>query len=169
MKPKAVQKTKLGANAKPVKPKVEAVAVPAPPAAAVKAIAKPPIAPPVAFTLKIAKPVPAVAKPAPAVAKPAPAPVVPVAPAPPKPLVTTVAARIDVGLGNELFIRGEGNGLSWEKGQLLECMDPTTWIWTTTQAKTAVVFKLLLNDQVWSLGNDLTVEPGQKVEVTPTF
>ncbi len=162
MKPKAVQKTKPGTTAKTVKPKTEAVAPPVPPAAAVKPTAKPASSPQVAFTPKIVKA-------APVVAKPAPAPAVPAAPAPPKPLVTTIAARIDVGLGNELFIRGEGNGLSWEKGQLLKCIDSTTWIWTSTQAETKLIFKLLLNDQVWSLGDDLAVEPGQKVEVTPTF
>jgi hypothetical protein len=30
--------------------------------------------------------------------------------------VTTIEAKIDVGFGNNLFVRGEGPGLSWEKG-----------------------------------------------------
>ena len=83
--------------------------------------------------------------------------------------MTTITARIDVGLGNALFIRGAGHGLSWEQGQMLECTDSTTWVWSTTQARSLIAFKLLLNDQVWSQGDDLTVEAGKQLEVTPVF
>src|SRR5688572_5617630 len=33
-----------------------------------------------------------------------------------RPVVTTITARVDVGFGNALFLRGEGAGLSWNKG-----------------------------------------------------
>ena len=107
------------------------------------------------------------AQPAARVAPAQPAP--PVAPVPVAPQVTTITARIDVGLGNALFIRGAGHGLSWEQGQMLECTDSTTWVWSTTQARSLIAFKLLLNDQVWSQGDDLTVEAGKQLEVTPVF
>jgi hypothetical protein len=84
-------------------------------------------------------------------------------------IITTVAAKIDVGLGNTLFIRGQGDGLNWEQGTPLHCAGPSTWLWTTKGAKEKVVFKLLLNDQVWSQGEDLTVEAGKRVEVVPVF
>jgi hypothetical protein len=32
-----------------------------------------------------------------------------------------------------------------------------------------VTFKLLLNDAVWSQGEDITAVPGSRVEVKPTF
>jgi hypothetical protein len=32
-----------------------------------------------------------------------------------------------------------------------------------------VVFKLLLNDQVWAKGEDVVVEAGRKIEVVPFF
>jgi hypothetical protein len=32
-----------------------------------------------------------------------------------------------------------------------------------------VVFKLLLNDQVWAKGEDVVVEAGRKIEVVPVF
>jgi hypothetical protein len=35
---------------------------------------------------------------------------------------TVVEARIDVGLGNALFIRGQGDGLNWDQGQPLACV-----------------------------------------------
>ncbi|MBI2949420.1 MAG: hypothetical protein HYY23_17410 [Verrucomicrobia bacterium] len=85
-----------------------------------------------------------------------------------KPL-TTVNARIDVGFGNALYIRGQGDGLSWDKGTPLECLDGATWVWSTKDAEGTVEFKLLLNDQVWAQGENLTVAPGQSVEITPAF
>jgi hypothetical protein len=84
-------------------------------------------------------------------------------------IVTTVVAKIDVGLGNTLFIRGQGDGLSWDRGTPLHCVDASTWLWATTGAREKVVFKLLLNDQVWSHGEDLTAESGKRLEVVPSF
>jgi hypothetical protein len=83
--------------------------------------------------------------------------------------LTLVEAKIDVGFGNSLFIRGQGAGLSWEKGQPLTCTSGTKWVWPTTEAKDKVVFKLLLNDQLWAKGEDTVIEAGQKVELAPVF
>lgn len=80
----------------------------------------------------------------------------------------TIEAKIDVGFGNTLYLRGEGKGLSWTQGVPLTCVDGKTWKWTgeTTEQ---VKFKLLLNDQVWSQGEDLVAAPGQKLEISPAF
>jgi hypothetical protein len=83
--------------------------------------------------------------------------------------LTEIAARIDVGLGNTLFIRGQGDGLSWDKGAPLECQDGSTWVWSTRRANDRLIFKLLLNDLIWAQGDDLIVEPGKKIEVAPRF
>lgn len=83
--------------------------------------------------------------------------------------IALVEARIDVGLGNALFIRGEGDGLSWEKGQPLTCVDAARWVWSGRQTKDKAVFKLLLNDQIWAQGNDVVIEPGRTVEISPRF
>ena len=80
-----------------------------------------------------------------------------------------VEARIDVGVGNALFIRGQGDGLSWDKGLPLNCVDATTWVWSTTHAREKVVFKLLLNDQIWAKGQDAVLDPGQKIQIAPGF
>ena len=82
---------------------------------------------------------------------------------------TVVEARIDVGPGNARFIRGQGDGLSWEKGKPLSPVDASTWVWVTDQAQDRVVFKLLLNDQVWARGQDSVVEAGRKIELVPKF
>jgi hypothetical protein len=82
--------------------------------------------------------------------------------------VTTIEAKIDVGFGNRLFLRGEGAGLSWEHGTPLTCVDGKTWRWQA-EAGDKLKFKLLLNDAVWAAGEDLVATPGTRVEVTPAF
>ncbi|HEX4122484.1 MAG TPA: hypothetical protein VH619_17855 [Verrucomicrobiae bacterium] len=91
----------------------------------------------------------------------------PVTPSPSGAL-TTIDVKLDVGFGNSLFLRGEGSGLNWERGVPLACVDGKTWRWSQP-VNTPVTFKVLLNDQVWSAGNDWKVSPGQKIEVAPAF
>ena len=83
--------------------------------------------------------------------------------------VTVVQAKIDVGLGNSVFIRGQGAGLSWDKGLPLTCIEGSAWVWSTKQAKGKMVFKLLLNDQLWAKGEDVVVGAGTKIEIVPVF
>src|SRR5689334_18740025 len=61
----------------------------------------------------------------------------------------TIEAKVDVGFGNTLYLRGEGKGLSWNHGIPLTCVDSSTWQWTG-EASDKLKFKLLLNDSVWS-------------------
>ena len=82
---------------------------------------------------------------------------------------TTVQAKVDVGFGNALFIRGQGDGLSWDEGRPLECLDPMTWVWSTKKAAGQIEFKLLINDQIWAEGENQTVAAGQKIEIAPAF
>lgn len=81
---------------------------------------------------------------------------------------TTIEAKIDIGFGNQLFIRGQGAGLSWDRGTPLACVDSKTWR-LQVPATDKLTFKLLINDSVWSQGDDLTAAPGSRVEVKPTF
>lgn len=83
-----------------------------------------------------------------------------------KPVI--IEAKIDVGFGNALYLRGEGKGLSWTQGVPLTCVDGKTWKWTGETSE-ELKFKLLLNDQVWSQGEDLVAAPGQKLEISPAF
>lgn len=80
----------------------------------------------------------------------------------------TIEAKIDVGFGNTLYLRGEGLGLSWSQGVPLTCVDGKTWKWTG-ETQEQLKFKLLLNDQIWSQGEDLVATPGQKLEISPAF
>jgi hypothetical protein len=82
--------------------------------------------------------------------------------------LTTIEVKIDVGFGNAVFLRGQGSGLTWERGVPLACVDGSTWRWAQKVAD-PVTFKVLLNDEVWSAGGDIVVSPGQKVEISPSF
>jgi hypothetical protein len=107
------------------------------------------------------------AAPAPTVVLDVPSPVA--APASPVVADTTILAQIDVGFGNQLFIRGEGPGLSWEQGAPMTCVGDDRWAFTVGGASKPVVFKFLLNDRSWSAGEDYSVAPGATVVLTPTF
>jgi hypothetical protein len=82
--------------------------------------------------------------------------------------ITTIEVKLDVGYGNTLYLRGEGSGLTWDRGVPLSCVDGKTWRWSQP-VKSPITCKVLLNDQVWSAGQDLKVAPGQKLEVAPAF
>ena len=82
--------------------------------------------------------------------------------------LATIDVKLDVGFGNAVFLRGQGAGLTWEHGQPLVCVDSKTWRWTG-EVKEPVTFKLLINDKIWSAGNDLMIAPGQKLEIAPEF
>lgn len=82
---------------------------------------------------------------------------------------TSAIARVDVGFGNSLYVRGEGGGLSWEKGTLMENVSPYEWIWKSTTAKSDVEFKFLINDEIWAEGENLTVSAGGASISTPRF
>jgi hypothetical protein len=79
-----------------------------------------------------------------------------------------IEVKADVGFGNALYLRGEGQGLSWNQGIPLTCVDGSTWKWSG-EAADKLKFKLLLNDAVWCQGEDFVAAPGQKLQVAPAF
>lgn len=85
------------------------------------------------------------------------------------PVITTIVAQIDVGFGNTLYVRGEGPGLSWEKGTPLDCVADDKWSITISETSKPVVFKFLINDQTWCAGDDYVAQPGATLTVTPAF
>ena len=82
---------------------------------------------------------------------------------------TSIIARVDVGFGNSLYVRGEGAGLSWEKGILLDNISPYEWAFKSTKASTPVEFKFLINDELWAEGENLTVAAGGTSISSPAF
>lgn len=75
-----------------------------------------------------------------------------------------------VGIGNRLFIRGEGPGLSWERGVPLQFVSIGKWRWETNDAIAPVRFKLLKNDEheCATLGIQ-KLDPAHQQEVMAAF
>tara|TARA_B100001971_G_scaffold214864_1_gene255008 strand:+ start:1899 stop:2372 length:474 start_codon:yes stop_codon:yes gene_type:complete len=82
---------------------------------------------------------------------------------------TSIIARVDVGFGNSLYVRGEGAGLSWDKGIQLDNVSPYEWSFASTQAKGDVTFKFLINDEIWAEGENGTVAAGDTSITSPVF
>ena len=74
-----------------------------------------------------------------------------------------------IGIGNKLFIRGDGPGLSWDKGVPMQFVSIGKWGWATHDATGRVRVKLLKNDDIAALTGDLTLEPGRHTEITALF
>ncbi len=75
-----------------------------------------------------------------------------------------------IGIGNRLFIRGAGPGLSWDKGVPLQFVSIGKWRWETADATAPVKFKLYKNDdtECTALGPQ-SLDPGHQEEVTAAF
>jgi len=82
---------------------------------------------------------------------------------------TRLLATAYIGIGNKLFIRGEGPGLSWDKGVPMQFVSIGKWGWATHDAATPVRCKLYKNDETAALSGEVTLEPGKHVEVTALF
>ncbi len=83
---------------------------------------------------------------------------------------TRLIATAYIGIGNRLFIRGEGPGLSWDKGVPLQFVSIGKWRWETNDATVPVRFKLYKNDELEcaALGAQ-SLDPGYQQEVTAGF
>jgi len=82
---------------------------------------------------------------------------------------TSIIARVDVGFGNSLYVRGSGAGLSWDKGVQLDNVTPYEWSFASTQAKGDVTCKFLINDEIWADGENITVAAGGTSISSPVF
>ena len=74
-----------------------------------------------------------------------------------------------IGIGNKLFIRGDGPGLSWDRGAPMQFVSIGKWGWASHDATAPVRCKLYKNDDTAALSGEVTLEPGKHVEVTALF
>ncbi|MDQ5978862.1 MAG: hypothetical protein QG602_1836 [Verrucomicrobiota bacterium] len=74
-----------------------------------------------------------------------------------------------IGIGNKLFIRGEGPGLSWDKGVPMQFVSIGKWGWASHEATGPVKCKLYKNDEAAALSGEVSLDPGKHVEVTALF
>ena len=74
-----------------------------------------------------------------------------------------------IGIGNKLFIRGDGPGLSWDKGIPMQFVSIGKWGWASNDVTTPVACKLYKNDETAALSGEIFVEPGKHIELTALF
>lgn len=83
---------------------------------------------------------------------------------------TRLLATAYIGIGNRLFIRGDGPGLSWERGVPLQFISIGKWRWETAEAGGPIRFRLYKNDELeCSALGEQVLEPGHLQEVTASF
>ncbi|MBS0654193.1 MAG: hypothetical protein JSR46_00300 [Verrucomicrobia bacterium] len=83
---------------------------------------------------------------------------------------TKITAKFDCGFPNKLFIRGEGiEGLSWDKGTLMNCTKNDEWSWETDKHFKNGKFKILVNDVQYETGENHTTNSGKSINITPRF
>jgi hypothetical protein len=82
---------------------------------------------------------------------------------------TIVIAKGDVGWGNSIYLRGQGGGLSWDVGVLMDCLKKDEWVWSCPAGDGAITFKFVRNDLHWALGKDQVAAAGETSISTPQF
>ena len=83
---------------------------------------------------------------------------------------TRLVATAYIGIGNKLFIRGDGPGLRRDKGVPLQFVSIGKWRWESAELLFPVKARLYKNDQVeCSALGEITLEPGHHHEVNATF
>lgn len=89
--------------------------------------------------------------------------------APAKLKLTRIVANVDVGWGSQLYIRGEGAGLSWEQGIPMLCENDTEWHWVAETDVGPISFKFLIDDKIWANGENITINAGDVHISEPSF
>lgn len=84
--------------------------------------------------------------------------------------ITRIIVQYDVGLNNSLFLRGQGlTNLSWDKGLELKNIKPDEWIWETDKPFSNCEFKVLINDNIYEIGENHSVIKGESIRINPKF
>ena len=82
---------------------------------------------------------------------------------------TVVAANIDVGFGNMLYLRGDAPGLSWKKGVPMDNKSASVWSIAMTGVEDTFEYKVLINDIHWAIGGNNIAKPGVTNSTNPSF
>jgi hypothetical protein len=99
----------------------------------------------------------------------APSPAAPAVVTKPKGSRVTITARVDIGFGNSLYLRGDEPFLSWTKGIHLGNIAGDKWEVVLTGIDRPFQFKFLRNNEDWSTGENYTASPGDTLSITPSF
>jgi hypothetical protein len=82
---------------------------------------------------------------------------------------TRITIKYDVGFNNELYLRGHGCELSWDKGIPMKNIKNDEWVWETHRHFSECEFKVLINDQCYECGENHALHCGHQIQYTPNF
>ena len=82
---------------------------------------------------------------------------------------TVIEAKIDIGFGNLLYIRGDAPGLSWRRGVPMDCKGTDSWSVSMSDTNSAFEYKVLINDIHWAVGGNNIAQPGMTSTTEPSF
>jgi len=82
---------------------------------------------------------------------------------------TRVTVKYDAGFGNHLHLRGDGAGLSWNRGVPLKNVSSNRWVWETDDGFKECNYKVLLNDERYEGGDNRIIACGKHIEIVPRF
>ncbi len=74
-----------------------------------------------------------------------------------------------IGIGNKLYIRGDGPGLSWDKGVPMQFVSIGKWGWSSQEAAGPVRCRLYKNDTQASNEGEIVLEPARHTELAAQF
>jgi hypothetical protein len=81
----------------------------------------------------------------------------------------TIVVKYDCGYDNHLTLRGVGGGLSWYRGVPLINKGSDEWVIEFDARTKSLEFKVLINDQVFEMGDNHTVKQGETFYCSPQF
>lgn len=91
-------------------------------------------------------------------------------PRPARPGDTAVSANAFLGIGNRPFLRGDGGGLDPSKGSPMQMLEIGRWQWVCPEPPSAPIrFTIWLNDETPSNLGEMTLNPGETLELDPDF
>jgi hypothetical protein len=83
---------------------------------------------------------------------------------------TGLIATAYIGIGNKLYVRGEGAGLSWDRGQPMDFLAIGRWGWTASgESAEPITYRIYRNDEEPALDEPAVIEPGETKQVAPRF
>lgn len=82
---------------------------------------------------------------------------------------TSLIATAYIGIGNKLFLRGDGPGLSWAEGVPMQFLSIGKWGWSTLDVEAPVTCRIYKNDDEPAIDGDIVLNPAELKEISPRF
>ena len=80
-----------------------------------------------------------------------------------------IIIHYDTGQDHFVTVRGESEPLNWEKGRKARRIDNHSWIFEVDLSVEVSEFKVLIDDQTWSVGPNYWIQKGQTKDIYPFF